>query len=127
MTSRRILSFKYALDGIVAAFKEEPNLKIHFLVSIFVLLAAWFFQINFFEWIAVIISIGLVISLELTNTAIEAVVDSFTEKDHPGAKLAKDISAGAVLIVSLMALSVGVFIFLPYVLNFFNLQSSVVP
>lgn len=120
MAQRRILSFKYALDGIWIAFREEPHLKFHFLAGLIVLFLGWYFQIGSFEWLAIIISIGLVIGIELTNTAIETVVDSFTNQDHPGAKLAKDVSAGAVLIISLMALSVGIFIFLPYFLSYFR-------
>lgn len=111
---RSVLSFKYALVGFISAFKEEPNLKFHFLVSVFVLLAGLYFKINRLEWLIIIFCVGLVIGVELTNTAIEAVVDSFTEKDHPRAKLAKDISASAVLIISIMAFTIGVLIFLPY-------------
>lgn len=113
---RRILSFKYALSGIKAAFLEEPNLKLHFLFALLVILLSWFLQITKAEWIAITLIIGLVLTAELTNTSIEAVVDSFTDKEHPGAKLAKDISAGAVLIVSLTAAVVGLIIFLPYLL-----------
>lgn len=117
MTHKRILSFKYAFNGIWSALKEEPNLMIHFVVAVIVLFLGWFFQITTGEWVALILSIGLVISVELTNTALETVVDSFTSKSHPGAKMAKDISAGAVLVIALTALSVGLFIFLPYILN----------
>ena len=108
-----ILSFKYAFEGLTAALKEEPNLKLHFFAAIIVILLGWFDQISVAEWIDLIIIISLVISVELTNTAIEAVVDSFTDKDHPGAKLAKDISAGAVLVISIAALAVGLIIFVP--------------
>lgn len=117
MPKKRILSFKYAFEGMLTALKEEPNLKFHFLAAILVLSAGWFFQISRIEWIAVIFAIGLVISVELTNTAIETVVDSFTTAMHPAAKKAKDIAAGAVLLVSLTALAIGVIIFLPYLLN----------
>ena len=120
MPSRRILSFKYALEGIWEAFKEEPNLKVHFLFGLIVIILGFLLQISRTDWIATIILIGLVISLELTNTAIEAVVDSLTDKQHPGAKLAKDISAGAVLIVSIAALIVGLIIFLPYFETFLS-------
>ncbi len=115
---RRILSFKYAIQGIWSAFKEEPNLKSHFLCGYLVVLAGIFFGLTKSEWIDVVMLIGLVISVELTNTAIEAVVDSFTIKEHPGAKLAKDISAGATLAVAIVAAIVGVLIFWPYVLRF---------
>lgn len=112
--NHRILSFKYAFEGILAALKEEPNLKIHFLIAVLVLGLSFFLKISKQDWIAVIILIGLVFTIELTNTAIEAVVDAFIDKEHPGAKLAKDISAGAVLVVALTAAISGIFIFLPY-------------
>lgn len=111
---RRLFSFKYAIDGIWAALREEPNLKFHFFTAFLVILTGIFLNISTIHWILTILIIGLVISVELTNTAIEAVVDSFTDKQHPGAKLAKDISAGAVLIVSIMAAICGILIFLPY-------------
>ena len=110
-----ILSFKYAWDGLVAALKEEPNLKFHFLAGFLVILISLFLNISKYDWIIIIILIGFVIAVELTNTAIEAVVDTFTDKEHPGAKLAKDISAGAVLVSALTATIVGIIIFLPYI------------
>ncbi|MBI4035376.1 diacylglycerol kinase family protein [Candidatus Daviesbacteria bacterium] len=111
----RILSFKYAFEGIYCALKEEPNLKFHALVAILVIAAGSYFQISKTDWVELIILIGLVISLELTNTAIETVVDSLTQAAHPGAKMAKDIAAGAVLVISITAAIAGVIIFLPYV------------
>src|SRR3989338_5245299 len=114
MTNRRILSFKYAFEGIWVAFKEEPNIKIHFLLGALVIILGFFLKISKTDWIPLIILMGLVISLELTNASIEAVVDSFTNKQHPRAKLAKDISAGAVLIISIVAATCGILIFLPY-------------
>lgn len=112
--NHRILSFKYAFEGIVAALKEEPNLKIHFSIAVLAIVASFILKISRQDWISVIILIGLVLSVELTNTAIEAVVDTFTDREHPGAKLAKDISAGAVLVVALTAAVSGIIIFLPY-------------
>lgn len=112
--NHRILSFKYAFEGIYSALKEEPNLKIHFSIAILVIVVSIYLKISRQDWISVIILIGLVLSVELTNTAIEAVVDKFTDQEHPGAKLAKDISAGAVLVVALTAAISGIIIFLPY-------------
>ncbi|MBI3485362.1 diacylglycerol kinase family protein [Candidatus Daviesbacteria bacterium] len=114
MPTKRILSFKYALEGVACAFKEEPNLKIHFLIAAVVVTLGIIFHLSTLDWLILIITIGVVISVELTNTAIESVVDSFTAEAHPGAKKAKDISAGAVLVVSIMALVIGILIFLPY-------------
>ncbi len=117
MPKKRILSFKYAGEGIWTALKEEPNLKFHFFAALVVYLLGLYYNISKYDWIIIIIVAGVVISLELTNTAIEAVVNSFTEDTHPGAKKAKDVAAGAVLVAALMAVSVGLIIFLPYILH----------
>lgn len=111
----RILAFKYAFEGLAAAVREEPNLKLHLIFYILVMSAGWYFQITKIEWILVTILSGLVFSVEMTNTAIEAVVDSFTDKQHPGAKLAKDIAAAAVLVAAITAAIVGIIVFVPYI------------
>jgi undecaprenol kinase len=115
MAHKRVLSFKYAFSGLWIAFKDEPNFKVHLLMALVAVLLGIYFQISNIEWLAIIISIGLVLSLELTNTAIEEIVDSFTSDTHPGAKKAKDVAAGAVLLAALTALILGVWVFLPYI------------
>lgn len=112
-----ILSFKYALEGLLAALKEEPNLKFHLLAGFLVIILSFMLNISSSDWIVIIILIGFVIAVELTNTAIEAVVNHLTITQHPGAKLAKDISAGAVLISALTAAIVGLIIFTPYIFH----------
>lgn len=114
VSNRHVLSFKYAAQGIISALKTEPNLKFHFLVGLIVIIVSTFLRISREDWMKIIFLIGFVISVELTNTAIEAVVNAFTDKEHPGAKLAKDISAGAVLISAITAATIGLLIFLPY-------------
>lgn len=121
MAHRRILSFKYAFEGIWQAFREEPNLKFHFLAGLIVVFMGLYFHITRSEWIVLAITIGVVISVELTNTAIESVVDSFVSSIHPGAKKAKDISAGAVLVISVTSLSVGLMVFWPYIKAFLRI------
>jgi len=111
----RILSFKYAFSGINQALISEPNLKIHVILALLVVITGLLLHISRVDWMIIILLIGLVISVELTNTAIEVVVDSFTKKEHPGAKLAKDVSSGAVLVVAITAAILGIFIFLPYI------------
>lgn len=111
---KRALSFKYAFEGIVSALKEEPNLKFHFLIGLVVVGLGILLNITTIDWILVIILVGLVVSVELTNTAIETVVDHIIKEEHPEAKMAKDISAGAVLVVSITAAIAGILIFLPY-------------
>ena len=112
--SHRILSFRYAFVGVINALKEEPNLKFHFIVGLLVVIISLFLNISRSDWMIIIFLIGFVISVELTNTAIEAAVNAFTDKEHPGAKLAKDISAGAVLIAAITSAILGILIFLPY-------------
>lgn len=119
MNKNRILSFKYAGAGILTALQDEPNLKIHFFIAVLTIFAGFYFGISTIEWLILFLSIGGVISLELTNTAIEEVVNTFTQEHHPSAKKAKDVAAGAVLIASIFALMIGVVIFLPYINNSF--------
>lgn len=116
MAQKRVLSFKYAIEGILTALKDEPNLKVHTLFGLVAIILGFLLGISLTEWVIVLILIGLVIALELTNTAIEELVDSFTNESHPGAKKAKDVAAGAVLVASITALIIGVLIFLPYIL-----------
>lgn len=116
VTKKRALSFKYAFEGIVTAFRDQPNLKLHIFAGAAAVFLGFFLGITEAEWLALILTIGMVISLELTNTAIEEVVDSFTDQVHPAAKKAKDVAAAAVLVGAITASIVGLFIFLPYIL-----------
>lgn len=99
----------------MAAFKEEPNLKFHFLAGALVIILGFFLQISKADWIIIFILIGFVIAVELTNTAVEVVVNGLTQQQHPAAKIAKDISAGAVLVAATTAAVAGVILFLPYI------------
>lgn len=100
----------------MAGLKEEPNLKFHILAAILILVLSFLLKISKQDFLIIILTIGFVIAIELTNTAIEAVVDQFVSKEHTGAKLAKDISAGAVLVAALTAAIIGILIFLPYLI-----------
>ncbi len=106
-------SFGYAFEGIFTGIKKERNMKIHCLVMLCVVAAGFWLHISAMEWCACLMLFGMILSLELINTAIEAVVDLVTEERKPLAKLAKDTAAGAVLIAAIMAAGVGVIIFLP--------------
>lgn len=109
-------SFDYAFDGIFACIKKERNMKIHCCVALLVVLAGVFFKLSVTEWCICLILFGLVLALELVNTAVEAVVDLVTEEKKPLAGLAKDTAAGAVLIAAIMAAVAGLLIFVPKVL-----------
>lgn len=115
-----INSFKYAIEGIISSFKTERNMKIHVLAMIVIIALGLFFKLNKVEWCFIIIAIASVISAELFNTAIETVVDMVSPERNPKAKLAKDIAAGAVLVVAIGAAIIGFIIFGPQIINVFS-------
>lgn len=107
-------SFRYALAGIFFAACHERNVKIHFLATFCVIGAGFYFHITTVEWLILLLTIGIVISLEMVNTALEKTVDLVTSEFHPLAKIAKDVAAGVVLFFSFIAVIIGAIIFLPY-------------
>lgn len=111
-------SFGYAFEGIFTGIKKERNMKIHCLAMLCVVAAGLLLRISISEWCLCLVLFGLILSLELVNTAVEAVVDLVTEEKRPLAKLAKDTAAGAVLIAAIMAAGAGLLIFVPKVLAF---------
>ena len=103
-------SFGYALAGIRFAWKSQRNFRLEVYMGLLALgLAVWLGV----ELVQVLLLIALVLSLELMNTALEAVVDLASPNFHPLAKAAKDIAAAAVLITSLIAVLIGVILFIP--------------
>ena len=116
-----INSFKYACRGIKSAIKSERNMKIHVLATLIVIALGFFFKLTPLEWVACIFSIVIVIGSEMLNTAIETIVDIVSPNINPLAKKAKDIAAGAVLVLAIGALVVGLIIFIPKIVNIFFL------
>lgn|SRR5690554_6095335 len=117
---RLLNSFKYAFEGLIHALKTQLNMKIHFLITFLVLILCIFFQISRIELLMVFFSIFLVIMMELVNTAIEIIIDMISKEYRISARIAKNVSAGAVLIAAINALIVGFLIFgdkLKYFLN----------
>ena len=110
-------SFGYAFEGILTGIRKERNMKIHCLAIVAVTCAGTLFHITPVEWCICLLLFALVASLELVNTAVEAVVDLATEERRPLAKIAKDTAAGAVLFAAIISVIIGLIIFLPYVLE----------
>lgn len=113
---RKVLqSFAFAWQGICQTWYSEQNFRIELILSLGVIFFAVIFQISPAEWLIIWLTIAGVLSLELINTAIEAVVDLVTEGAYADlAKIAKDASAAAVFLASMMAVIIGAIIFLPY-------------
>ena len=109
-----VSSLEFALTGILTAFKEERNMRKHAVTALVVILAGFVFQVSRIEWLFLLMSIFLVVAFEIINSAIENVVDLASHYHFSMlAKKAKDMAAGAVLVVSLLAAVIGVLIFLP--------------
>lgn len=111
-----IRSFKYAIEGIYVGTKKERNMKIHIFIMILVIIFGIMLKINKIEWIICIILFGNVISLELINTAVENTIDMITKENNPKAKIAKDTAAGAVLIIVIVSVIIGLLIFIPKII-----------
>lgn len=109
-------SFQHAFEGIIHTIKKERNIKIHLSFMCAVILCGFYFHITKIEWMTCLILFALVLSLELVNTAIEAVVDLASPDIHPLAKLSKDAAAGAVLISAIISAIIGLMIFIPYII-----------
>ena len=110
-------SFKYAIEGICTSFKTERNMKIHIFIMILVIIAGIILKIDKLEWIICITLFAIVIAGELFNTSIETIVDMVMPEKNEKAKIAKDVSAGAVLVVAIGAAIIGLVIFVPRILN----------
>ncbi len=113
--------FIYAFNGVKLSFQER-NMKVHAIAAIVVLIVACFFPLSSADWVELLFAIGLVLSAETFNTAIEQLVNLIRDDCHvpyANKKLgkAKDLSAGAVLIAATAAAVIGVRIFLPHVLR----------
>lgn len=109
-----IKPFKDAFRGFVSAAKSERNLKIHVLAMVIVVTAGAYAKIKLMHWLILVVLIGMVISAELLNTAIEKLVDLVKPDYNKDAGKIKDIAASAVLITSISALIIAIMLILEY-------------
>lgn len=114
-------SFGFAIRGIWICLKTERNIRIHCLAAVLVVIFGAWLKISVTEWLACLGLFGMIMGLELMNTAVEAVVDLVTEEYRPLAEKAKDVAAGAVLIAAFFAAIMGCIIFLPKLALYFGL------
>lgn len=109
----RIKSFGYAFRGIGLLIKGEHNAWIHIFASISITILGFYYKINTTEWLAVVISIGMVLMAETFNSSIEELSDKVKLEQDIKIKNTKDLAAGAVLITATMAIVIGCIIFIP--------------
>ncbi|WP_088011015.1 diacylglycerol kinase family protein [Gottfriedia acidiceleris] len=107
-------SFGFAFSGIFQVIKEERNIKIHLFAALITIGLAFYLHISRIDWLILLLIITIVISLELVNSSIEAVVDLASPSKHPLAKKAKDVAAGAVLVAAIVSIIIGALLFFPY-------------
>ncbi len=110
-------SFTYSIDGLKYAYRYEQSMLIHVIATIGVIAANIFFGVKPIEWLITMLAIGMVLSSELMNTAIEAAVDLVTLEIHPLAKIAKDCGSAATFVLAMMAAVIGCIIYIPYIIE----------
>lgn len=110
-------SVKNCLDGISYVTKNEKNFKREIALGIIALTLSYILKIDKIEFIIVLTMICLVLTAEIINTAIERAVDLVTKEYHELARIAKDVSAGSVLVTSIFSLIIGIIIFIPKIIT----------
>ncbi len=111
-------SFKYAWAGLSYAFQTQRNFRIHTFIGIIAIGLSILLELQPIETVVIVLTIGLVMAMELLNTAIESVVDLTVKQHyHELAKIAKDCAAGAVLVSAIVALLVASYLILPPLLD----------
>lgn len=111
--SKFLRSFVIGSLGLAHALASEQNMRIHGLIALGVIVAGFVFAVAAWEWVVLVLCIGMVISAECLNTAIERLADRITRETHPLIKQAKDCSSAAVLVLAVTAAVVGGVVFVP--------------
>ena len=123
LLSRKVrFKFKNAFSGLFYSLKEEISLVIHFIIAAIIIVLAGILheKMSWSDWAIIVLVIGFVISLELINTAIENIVDMVSFKFNMNAKKIKDISAAAILVMSISAIIVGLIVLIPKIIEYFQ-------
>ena len=108
---KQLKSFGFAIRGFIGAVCDEGHLRFHLVAAVYVLVFSLFYHFSVVQTAVLVILIALVIAAELFNTAIEKACDAITKEQNEHIKRAKDISAGAVLVLSVAAVIVAVILF----------------
>tara|TARA_Y100000385_G_C12732531_1_gene483349 strand:+ start:243 stop:647 length:405 start_codon:yes stop_codon:yes gene_type:complete len=117
---KRVMSFRFAFNGIKNLIKYEHNARIHLAALLCVIGLGIVLEIELTEWIAISIVSGLVILTELLNTAVEKLADFVESEWNESIGIIKDYCAGAVLISAVISIIVGGLIFMPKIMAVIN-------
>lgn len=118
--SGRLKSFKYAIHGAYKLISSEHSIMAQCLIAVLATIMGFFFNITATEWMFQIFGIGLVLSIEGLNTAVEKIADFIHPEFHVKIGFIKDIAAGAVFFAACTSLLIGIIIYTPYVVTFIN-------
>lgn len=113
----RLKSFKYAILGAYKLVTTEHSIMVQFSLGILVTVAGFYFGISKTEWLFQTMAIGLVLSIEGLNTAVEKIADFIHPDFHNKIGFIKDIAAGAVFFAAVVAIAVGLIIYIPIIQN----------
>ena len=116
----RLQSFRFAFDGLRVLIRDEHNARIHLVITLLVVIAGIAFRIAPWEWVAILLCIGLVFSMELINSSIEKLADVVSPEKNEKIKIVKDLAAAAVLVSAIVAMVVGLIVFLPRIQYLFR-------
>lgn len=108
-------SFGYALNGLREALVNEPNFRVHCIIATVVLIFAVALGLTLTQMAILVLTIGFVLLLELVNTSLEKVTDIISPQIKKEAKIAKDVAAASVLVSAIIAVIVGIILFLPQI------------
>lgn len=106
-------ALKNSFNGIKYIFKTQRNFKIQLIIALCAIISGIVLKINLTEFAILFLVIFMVLFAEFTNTIIETIVDMYTEEYNEKAKIAKDVAAGSVTLVSISSIIIGLCIFLP--------------
>jgi diacylglycerol kinase len=108
----RVRSFGYAIKGVMTLLGTQPHARLHLLATIIVVAAGWTVHLRRWEWVAILLCIGMVWMAEALNTAIEFLADEVTLDRRERIGKAKDVAAGGVLITAMVSVVVAAMVFL---------------
>ena len=112
----RMKSMKYAVQGAVKLVTTEHSVMAQFSIGILMVVAGFYFEISSTEWLFQTLAIGLVLSIEGLNTAVEKIADFIHPEFNERIGFIKDIAAGAVFFAALTAIAIGLIIYVPKIL-----------
>jgi diacylglycerol kinase (ATP) len=111
--SNLLTSFRYAFAGLWYLLRTQRNARIHVSISLVIIALGLWLGLNTTQWAVIALTIGVVLVAESFNTVVEVIVDLVTEEYHPLAKIAKDTAAGAVLLMAIISVVIGLLILGP--------------